>query len=79
EGRNINRHYYTSEEIAQEVERPVVKALLSLFTYRNRSAAFDLDGGIDVSTHDDNSIVITRYNADKSVVSEASLNLKELT
>ena len=79
EGRNINRHYYTREEIAQEVERPVVKALLSLFTYRNQSAAFDLDGGIDVATPDDHSIVITRSNADKSVVSEATINLKDLT
>ena len=79
EGRNINRHYYTREEIAQEVERPVVKALLSLFTYRNQSAAFDLDGSIDVATPDDHSIVITRSNADKSVVSEATINLKDLT
>ena len=61
------------------MERPVVKALLSLFTYRNQSAAFDLDGGIDVATPDDHSIVITRSNADKSVVSEAAINLKDLT
>ncbi|WP_307976583.1 sucrose phosphorylase [uncultured Streptococcus sp.] len=79
EGRNINRHYYTSEEIAQEVERPVVKALLKLFTYRNQSAAFDLDGGIEVATPDANTILITRHNADKSVVAEATINLKELT
>ncbi|BBA92387.1 sucrose phosphorylase [Streptococcus ruminantium] len=79
EGRNINRHYYTSEEIAQEVQRPVVKALLKLFTYRNKSAAFDLNGSIDVATPDENSIVITRCNADKSIVSEAAINLKDLT
>ena len=79
EGRNINRHYYSSEEIAQEVERPIVKALLSLFTYRNQSPAFDLDGGIEVATPDENSLVITRFNADKSVVSEATINLKDLT
>lgn len=79
EGRNINRHYYTSEEIAQEVERPVVKSLLKLFTYRNQSAAFDLDGGIEVATPNEHTIVITRHNADKSVVAEATLDLKELT
>ncbi|WP_256866656.1 sucrose phosphorylase, partial [Streptococcus pluranimalium] len=50
EGRNINRHYYTSEEIAEEVKRPVVKALLKLFSFRNNSAAFDLEGTIDVET-----------------------------
>ena len=79
EGRNINRHYYSSEEIAQEVERPIVRALLSLFTYRNQSPAFDLDGGIEVATPDENSLVITRFNADKSVVSEVTINLKDLT
>ena len=30
EGRNINRHYYTKEEVAREVQRPVVKNLLDL-------------------------------------------------
>ncbi|MGT2910629.1 sucrose phosphorylase [Streptococcus cameli] len=79
EGRNINRHYYSSEEIAQEVERPVVKSLLSLFTYRNKSQAFDLDGGIEVETPDENTIVITRHNKDKSVVATATLNLKDVT
>ena len=38
EGRNINRHYYSNEEIAKEVQRPVVKALLNLFSFRNRSS-----------------------------------------
>lgn len=32
---------------------------------------------IDVATPDDHSIVITRSNADKSVVSEATINLKD--
>lgn len=27
-GRNINRHYYTEEEIAEEVKRPVVEKLI---------------------------------------------------
>ena len=79
EGRNINRHYYTEEEIAQEVERPVVKALLNLFTYRNKSAAFDLDGGIEVDTPSDTTLIIRRYNADRSVIAEAHLDLAGLT
>ena len=61
------------------MERPIVKALLSLFTYRNQSPAFDLDGGIEVATPDENSLVITRFNTDKSVVSEVTINLKDLT
>lgn len=40
-GRNINRHYYTEEEIAQEVQRPVVAQLLRLMCFRNTHPAFD--------------------------------------
>lgn len=40
-GRNINRHYYTTEEIAEEVERPVVQKLLALMEFRNTHPAFD--------------------------------------
>ncbi len=40
-GRNINRHYYTLQEIEQEVRRPVVKRLLQLMEFRNTYAAFD--------------------------------------
>ena len=41
EGRNINRHYYSKEEVEQEVQRPVVKALLLLMELRNSHPAFD--------------------------------------
>ncbi|MGT2959176.1 sucrose phosphorylase [Streptococcus bovimastitidis] len=77
EGRNINRHYYSNEEIAKEVERPVVKALINLFTYRNQSEAFDLDGKIEIETPDNYSIIIKRSNKDQSVVSEVQMNLQE--
>ncbi|MFU2222411.1 sucrose phosphorylase [Streptococcus pluranimalium] len=78
EGRNINRHYYTSEEIAEEVKRPVVKALLKLFSFRNNSAAFDLEGTIDVETPDEHTIVITRSSSDFKTQAQARLNLKDL-
>ena len=42
-GRNINRHYYTEEEIAGEVKRPVVDKLLKLMKFRNDYPAFDGD------------------------------------
>lgn len=77
EGRNINRHYYSNEEIAKEIERPVVKALINLFTYRNQSEAFDLDGKIEIETPDNYSIIIKRFNKDQSVVSEVQMNLQE--
>ena len=39
-GRNINRHYYTKDEVAREVKRPVVKGLLELMEFRNTHPAF---------------------------------------
>jgi sucrose phosphorylase len=39
-GRDINRHYYTSEQIKADLERPVVTSLLELIRFRNNHAAF---------------------------------------
>jgi sucrose phosphorylase len=39
-GRDINRHYYTADEIRVQLGRPVVRALLDLIRFRNRHAAF---------------------------------------
>lgn len=63
EGRNINRHYYNKDEIAQEVQRPVVANLLKLLAWRNEFAAFDLNGFIDVQTPSETTITITRKDA----------------
>lgn len=41
EGRNINRHYYTVEEVESAIERPVVKQLFNLLKFRNSAKAFD--------------------------------------
>ncbi|MEG7529749.1 MULTISPECIES: sucrose phosphorylase [Streptococcus] len=79
EGRNINRHYYSNEEISEEVQRPVVKALLNLFSFRNRLEAFDLGGTIDVETPTAQSIVIKRQNKDKSVTAVAEIDLQNQT
>ncbi|KFJ00604.1 sucrose phosphorylase [Bifidobacterium porcinum] len=40
-GRDINRHYYSVEEIDRNLERPVVKALNALCRMRNQLDAFD--------------------------------------
>lgn len=41
-GRDINRHYYTPDEIEAALERPVVRRLLSLLRWRrSRSELFD--------------------------------------
>ena len=56
-----------------------MQALLKLFSYRNQSTAFDLDGTIEVNLLDENSLRIVRSNADKSVTAQVVINLKELT
>ena len=43
EGRNINRHYYTREEIEENLQRPVIRKLLNLMKFRNAYPAFNGD------------------------------------
>ncbi|MBA4320455.1 MAG: sucrose phosphorylase [Flavobacterium sp.] len=57
EGREINRHNYTIDEINQEVDRPVVKKLLKLIAFRNSHPAFE--GTFDVGVCNDSEIVMT--------------------
>lgn len=40
-GRNINRHYYSKSEIANELKRPVVQKLIKLMEFRNSYPAFE--------------------------------------
>jgi sucrose phosphorylase len=40
EGRDINRHYYTGDEIDSEIRRPAVTALFDLIRFRNTHPAF---------------------------------------
>jgi len=40
-GRDINRHNYTLDEIAHEIDRPVVRRLLHLMEFRSNYPAFD--------------------------------------
>lgn len=41
EGREINRHNFTLEEINEAIQKPVVKRLLELIRFRNEYPAFD--------------------------------------
>ncbi|WCJ52368.1 sucrose phosphorylase [Lentilactobacillus buchneri] len=76
EGRNINRHYYSLDEVAEKTKRPVVKALFDLLRFRNQSSAFDLEGGIDVQQNGDNEIVVTRRSEDGQTSATLSANLQ---
>jgi len=49
-GRDINRHSYTRDEIARDLGRPVVSALVALIRFRNTHPAFS--GAFDVSGSD---------------------------
>ena len=50
DGRAINRHDYTAEEIDAELDRPIVRRLLDLIKLRNSHPAFD--GTLDVQLVD---------------------------
>lgn len=39
-GRDINRHVYSAEEIAQAIDRPVVKSLMAMMRLRSSAKAF---------------------------------------
>lgn len=51
-GRDINRHYYTNDEIEKAVEQPLVKKLISLIRLRNNHPAFN--GEFHVEAPEDN-------------------------
>lgn len=54
--RDINRHYYTLEEIDRDVEKPVVKRLLTLMRFRNSYPAFD--GHFELNYSNDSSVAM---------------------
>lgn len=55
-GRDINRHFYTSAEIDQALERPVVQKLFELIRFRNEHPAFC--GSFSMPETADNSILL---------------------
>lgn len=63
-GRNINRHYYSLDEIDQEIKRPVVRRLLELMKFRNNNPAFD--GDFELLPSEDNILHIKRTFKDNS-------------
>ncbi|MCI2049148.1 MAG: sucrose phosphorylase, partial [Lachnospiraceae bacterium] len=68
-GRNINRHYYSREEIDEEVRRPVVQKLIRLMEFRNSHPAFD--GTFEMPDCEDSRLVIRRADGDSWALLEA--------
>lgn len=77
EGRNINRHYYSAEEVATEVQRPVVRHLVQMLSLRNKCAAFDLKGSLSCRQDGENSFTLVRKNATESCSAELRVNLTD--
>ena len=63
EGRELNRHNYTHEEIDEQVKRPVVAKLLRLIHFRNSHPAFD--GRFTVNETSEQEISLTWENDGK--------------
>ena len=56
EGREINRHNYTLDEIEQAVTKPVVQRLFQLIRFRNEYEAFN--GKFEVYESEDNQLIL---------------------
>ena len=67
------------EEIAIEVERPVVKKLLELMEFRNSHPAFDVEGDIAVELPEEGLLEIRRSSGADYAVLKADLVKKTFT
>jgi sucrose phosphorylase len=77
-GRDINRHYYSLEEIENEQKRPLIQELNKLMELRNSHPAFSLDGSIEVCCEDD-TITIKRAYKEDSITLNANLTTYDFT
>src|SRR5665213_70 len=55
-GRDINRHYYTREEVENQLRVPIVHSLLDLIRFRNAHPAFS--GDFQLGDNNDNSLIM---------------------
>jgi sucrose phosphorylase len=55
-GRDINRHYFSREEIVDQLEKPVIKKLTEIIRLRNTHPAFH--GDFDLLNTADNLLII---------------------
>ncbi len=73
EGREINRHNFTMEEIDEAIQKPVVKRLLELIRFRNKYPAFN--GQFSIEDCPENQIIMN-WKLDNS---ECTLNINLVT
>ena len=72
-GRDINRHYYSLEEVAEQQQRPVVQKLKKLMELRNTHPAFSLEGTISIQAEGDHLQIVRTYQSHK-IVLDANLS-----
>lgn len=77
-GRDINRHYYSMEEIDGEMNREVVKKLKDLMIYRNTNPAFALEGTCETMV-EGNILTIRRTYQEHTAELRANLLTHEYT
>jgi sucrose phosphorylase len=61
-GRDINRHYYTLDEIDLAIQRPVIQSLFGLIRFRNQHPAFN--GAFSMPETPDSQITLRWDNGD---------------
>ena len=61
-GRDINRHNYTVEEVNEDIKKPAVQRLLRLMEFRSTHRAFD--GDVALGDTPDNELEIIRTNGE---------------
>lgn len=77
-GRNINRHYYSLDEIQETIEnKEVVKQLFNLMKFRNQSVAFD--GKMKIISDQENILHIRWEHEDSWAALKANLEEYDFT
>jgi sucrose phosphorylase len=71
EGRSINRHDYTAQEVRDAIRRPVVQRVMDLVRLRNTHPAFA--GHLDVATTDETTIQLRWRHGDDACELEVDL------
>lgn len=76
-GRDINRHHYTKDEVAKEMERPVVQRLMELVRLRNTHPAFN--GTFHTKHSEDSGLVMGWTNGDATCELNVDMKTKKAT
>lgn len=76
-GRDINRHYYSKEEIVNSLQKPVVKQLAEIIRLRNSHPAFD--GHFGMPQCADHELVLEWTTEEATARLSVDLNLMQAT